>query len=72
MNDLHLHDTIKTIGGLCASWLGFFATIELADISLIVSICAGLGSVTVSIFTVRWIRKQMAGYDQKKSPTDFL
>ena len=64
----HLPDSIKAIGGLCASWFGFFATIELADVSLLVSIGAGLGSLTVSIFTVRWIRKQMAGYDQKKKP----
>ena len=57
MNE-NISDFAKVLGANLASWSMTVSTIQLADVGGVVTICAGLGSIAVSIASVWWIRKQ--------------
>jgi formate hydrogenlyase subunit 3/multisubunit Na+/H+ antiporter MnhD subunit len=40
------------------------AFVHIQDVSALIAIGAGLGSMAVSLFSVLWLRKQMRGYDK--------
>lgn len=65
MNDEHL-STVKVFVANVSSWVATGAAVKLSDISLIVGILAGVGSLTVSIYSIRWIKQQMLALAVKK------
>ena len=51
------------------SWgSSILALVHIQDVSTLIAIGAGLGSMTVSLFSVLWLRKQMKGYDKDHGP----
>ena len=61
---------VKAVAANAASWAMTFSTIKLAEAGMVISILAGLGSVTVSIYTVRWIKQQMAVHKREHGPSE--
>jgi formate hydrogenlyase subunit 3/multisubunit Na+/H+ antiporter MnhD subunit len=58
-------NTAKVFVANLSSWVATGTAIRLADISVIVGILAGVGSLTVSIYSIRWIKQQMLSLDKK-------
>lgn len=69
MND-NIVNIAKAAGANVASWLMTFSTIKLAEAGMVISILAGLGSVTVSIYSVRWIKQQMKAHEKDHASRD--
>lgn len=65
MNEDHFN-TAKVLVANVSSWVATGAALKLADVSLIVGILAGIGSLTVSIYSIRWIKQQMLALAVKK------
>jgi len=63
---IDLENLIKLAAANIVSWTAtVFAVVELKDIATAVGIAASVGSVTVSIFSVLWIRQQMVAHRKK-------
>ena len=65
MNDTQ-YSTLKVLVANISSWVATGTAVKLTDISLIVGIMAGVGSLCVSIYSVRWIKQQMLALSAKK------
>lgn len=55
----------KLLGANLASWGATFGVVKLTDVSTVVTIVAGVGSIAVSVSSVLWIRKQMKHFDRR-------
>ena len=64
MNDEQV-STAKVLVVNLSSWVATGTAIKLTDISVIVGILAGVGSLTVSIYSIRWIKQQMRMLSKK-------
>ena len=62
-----MNDHIKVAVANLSSWVATATAVKLADVSLFIGIMAGIGSITVSIYSVRWIKQQMAALAEKKT-----